>query len=72
MTHVMGQPVDWSKPIINIASNPHLKALARPGVPPIVWETSERMKATNAHTVLDPITTAGQKVLLEFLGMYIQ
>ena len=72
MTRVMGQPVDWSKPIIDIASNPHLKALARTGVPPIVWETSERMKATNARTVLDPITTAGQEVLLEFRGMYIQ
>jgi hypothetical protein len=68
----MGRPVDFSRPIIDIASNPDLKALARAGVPPIVWETSERMKATNARTVLDPITTAGQEVLLEFLGMYIQ
>ena len=46
--------MDWSKPIIDIASNLDLKALARPGVPPIVLETSERTKATNARTVLDP------------------
>ena len=67
LTRVLGQPMDWSKKIIDIASNPHLSALARPGVPPIVWETKDR-KASNARTVLDPISNAGQEVLLDFLG----
>ena len=72
MTRVMGRPVDFRQPIIDISSNADLKALARNGVPPIVWETSGRMRATHERTVLDPIATAGQEVLLEFLGMYIQ
>ena len=72
MTRVMGRPMDFRQPIIDVSSNEDLKALVRNGVPPIVWETSERMKATNARTVLDPITTAGQEVLLEVLGVYIQ
>ena len=69
LTRVLGtQAIAFDKPIIDIAANPHLSALSRFGVPPIVWETKER-PATNERTVLDPITTAGQEVLLEFLGM---
>ena len=36
LTCVLGQPMDWSKKIIDVATNPHLSALARLGVPPIV------------------------------------
>jgi hypothetical protein len=68
LTRVLGKSVDWSKPIIDVASNPHLEALARPGVPPIVWETKDRKKGTNARSVLDPIAIAGQDSLLDFLG----
>ena len=37
-------------------------------MPPIVWETKERHSAREL-TVLDPVATAGQRLLLEFLGM---
>ncbi len=59
---------DFNRPIIDISTNPHLSGLSRQGVPPIVWETKERHSA-HSRTVLDPISTAGQHVLLEFLGM---
>jgi hypothetical protein len=68
LTRILGtKQIDWTTPILDIAANPHLSALARPGVPPIVWETKERRSA-NARTVLDPIATAGQELLLHFLG----
>ncbi len=68
LSRVLGnQATDFDKLIIKIATNPHLSGLSRPGVPSIVWETKER-RATLARTVLDPISTAGREVLLEFLG----
>ena len=67
VSRILGKSVDWSTPVIHIASNPHLQALTRPGVLPIVWETKERRSA-NARTVLEPISTAGQEILLHFLG----
>ena len=67
-SRVLGMSVDFSKPILDIATNPHLQDLARPGVPPLVWESKERKKGTNARTVLDPIAVAGQEPLLDFLG----
>ena len=70
LSRVLGRgDLDWAKPLLEISTNRHLSALARPGVPNIVWETKER-KSANARTVLDPITTAGQEILLDFLGMY--
>ena len=72
LSRILGRgDLDWAKPLLEISTNRHLSALARPGVPNIVWETKER-KSANARTVLDPITTAGQEILLDFLGMYIQ
>ena len=67
VTGVLGKTVDWTKSVLDVATNPHLKGLVRPGVPPIVWETSER-KSSFARSVLDPITVAGQECLLDFLG----
>ena len=68
LTRILGtKQIDWTQPILDIAANPHLSALARAGVPPIVWETKER-RSTNARTVLEPISTAGQEILLHFLG----
>ena len=69
-SRVLGMSVDFSKPILDVASNPHLRDLVRPGVPPIVWESKERKKGTNARSVLDPImiAVAGQEPLLDFLG----
>ena len=73
VSRILGKSVDWSTPVIHIASNPHLQALARPGVLPIVWETKARKKNGVARSVLDPIAAAGQDPLLDFLGkMYIQ
>ena len=67
LTRILGtKQIDWT-PILDIAVNPHLSALARAGVPPIVWETKER-RSSNARTVLEPISTAGQEILLHFLG----
>ena len=53
VTRVLGKTVDWTKPVLDVATNPHLKDLVRPGVPPIVWETKER-KGSFARSVLDP------------------
>ncbi len=61
-------PSDFERPLINVAANVHLSGLSRTGVPPIVWESKERHSAL-ARTVLDPITTSGQRLLLKFLGM---
>ena len=65
---VLGKSVDFSKPILDVASNPHLWDLVRPGVPPIVWKTKEMKKGNNVCSVLDPITVAGQEPLLEFFS----
>ncbi len=62
------KPSNFERPLINIVANVHLSGLSRPGVPPVVWETKDRHSA-RAHKVLDPIVTAGQRLLLEFLGM---
>ncbi len=62
-------PSDFEKQLINIATNVHLQALIRPGVPPIVWETKE-LHNSSVCTVLDPVATAGQRLLVEFLGTY--
>jgi hypothetical protein len=67
VTRVLGKTVDWTKAVTDIATNPHLKDLVRPGVSPIVWETKDR-KGSFARSVLDPITVAGQECLLDFLG----
>ncbi len=67
VTRVLGKTVDWTKAAIDVATNPHLKDLVRPGVSPIVWETKDR-KGSFARSVLDPITVARQECLLDFLG----
>jgi hypothetical protein len=55
LTRVLGKKdINFDKPIFDFVSNPHLGALLRAGVPPLVWETKEKM-AANARTVLDPI-----------------
>ena len=70
LTRVLGvKPSDFERPLIDIAVNVHLSGLIRPGVPPIVWETKE-LHSTRARTVLYPVATAGQRLLLRFLGMY--
>jgi hypothetical protein len=70
LTCVMAvKPSDFERPLIDVVANVHLSGLSRPGVPPIVWETKERHCA-RARTVLDPVATAEQLLLLEFLGMY--
>ena len=70
LSRVLGRDdLIWANPLLDVSTNRHLSALARQGVPSIVWETKER-KSANARTVLDPITTAGQEILLDFLGMY--
>ncbi len=68
LTRILGTPdLPFDKPIIDIASNPLLAPLVSPGAHPIVWETKNRM-AASARTVLDPLTTAGQESLCDFLG----
>ena len=62
------QPSDFERQLIDVLANKHLSGLSRPGVPPVVWETKERHSA-RACTVLDPVATVGQRLLLEFLGM---
>ncbi len=62
------KPSDFERPLIDVVANVHLSGLSRPGVPPVVWETKDKHSA-RVHTVLDPVVTAGQRLLLEFLGM---
>ena len=70
LTRVLAvKPSDFEKQLIDIATNVHLQALIRPGVPPIVCETKE-LHNSRARTVLDPVATAGQQLLVEFLGTY--
>ncbi len=58
-------PGDQDKPVIDIASNPHLVPLINPGARPIVWETKLK-KEKSFSSVLDPISTAGQEQLCVF------
>ncbi len=58
LARVSGKTVDWTKPVLYVATNPHLKDLVRPIVPPIVWETKER-KGSFARLVLESITVSG-------------
>ena len=61
--------VPFDKPVIEIASNPHLAPLINPGARPIVWETKiKKPEAQNYCSVLDPISAAGQEQLCVFLG----
>ncbi len=61
------QNVPFNKPVIDIASNPHLVPLINPGARPIVWETKLK-RAQSFRSVLDPILTAGQEQLCVYLG----
>ena len=63
------KPSNFERPLIKIVANVHLSGLSRPGVPPIVWETKE-LHSARACMVLDPVATAGQRLLVEFLGTY--
>ena len=60
------QNVPFDKPVIEIASNPHLAPLINPGAHPIVWETKLK-RAQSYRSVLDPISTAGQEQSAFFL-----
>ncbi len=69
LSRVLGtKTTDFNEQIIDITTNPHLSGLSRQGVPTIVWEIKERHQA-RSHTVLDPISTVGQEVLLDFIGI---
>lgn len=71
LTQILGkQDIDFDKPIIDIASNPHLSGLTRAGVKPVVWESKEKHEA-GSRTVLDPIGLAGQEPLLDFIGDFL-
>jgi hypothetical protein len=55
----------FNKPNIDIARNPHLSGLSRPGVPPIAWETKERHSAL----VLTVPSRRRDRMFLKFLSM---
>jgi hypothetical protein len=63
------QDISYDKPVIDIASNPHLVPLITPGARPIVWETKLK-KEQSYRSVLDPISTVGQEQLCVFLGTF--
>ena len=66
LARVLGpSPIDFAKPVLNFRENEHLSALSRPGSTPVVWESKLK---PNARTVLNPIDTEGQELLLDFLG----
>ena len=68
LTSTFGEDnVPFDKPVIEIASNPHLAPLINPGARPIVWETKLK-RAQSYRSVLDPISTAGQEQLCNFFG----
>jgi hypothetical protein len=59
----------FDKPILDITSNRHLEALARPGMPSCVWETRAE-KVANVRTVLDPIIHDGHENVTDFIGTH--
>ncbi len=59
--------IDFSKKVLDFTDNVHLCPLVNGAIAPVVWE-NEVM--TFCKTVLDPIETEGQEVLLEWLGAF--
>ncbi len=58
-------PINFEKPIFNFKDNAHLSALSKPGQNQGGLETKLRPKTS---TVLNPIKTKGQELLIDFLG----
>jgi hypothetical protein len=59
------------KPILCFDTNSQLTVIANPGVAPIVWET-KAMTDLGCKTVLDPIESTGQELLIDFLSIYFK
>ncbi len=60
--------VNFSKQILDLQDNPHLRALVKQGVRPVVYETRESNQVM-ARSVLKPIDSQDQEDMLNFLGM---
>jgi hypothetical protein len=60
--------VNFSKLILDLQDIPHLLALVKQGVRPVVYETRESNQVM-ARTVLKPIDSPDQEDMLDFLGM---
>ena len=58
---------DFDKKAVDFDKNQHLAALVRPGVLQVIWETESK---SSRKTVLDPIDTAGQQQLVEWISVY--
>ncbi len=56
--------IDFGKTIFDFKENTHLSPLSKPGVAPVVWETKLK---PSTRTVLNPVETEGQELLLDFL-----
>jgi hypothetical protein len=66
LSRVLGpSPINFEEATFDFKDNAHLSALSKPGQNPVVWESKLKPKP---RTVLDPIETEGQEVLLDFLG----
>ncbi len=68
LTRVLGpDPIDFGKTVFDFKDNMHLSTgtLSKPGVARVVWET--KLKPSTS-TVLNPIETEGQELLLDFVG----
>ena len=66
MEAVLGRTLT-DKPVLCFASNPALAAIVKPGTTPCVWESKARTEL-GMESVLKTIDTAGQELLMDFIG----
>ncbi len=69
MEAVLGRALT-DKPVLSFSNNVVLAALIKPGKSPCVWETKPRL-AESYESVLKTIDTAGQELLMDFVGKMV-
>ncbi len=70
MEAVLGRPLT-DKPVLCFSSNQALAAMVKPGTTPCVWESKAR-SALGFEWVLRTTDTAGQELLMDFVGKNVQ
>ena len=70
MEVVLGRPLN-EKPALCFSSNLTLAAMFKPGTSPCVWESKAR-SAVGFKSVLRTTETAGQELLMDFIGKIVQ
>ena len=70
MEAVLGR-AHTNKSLLCFSSNPALAAMVKPGTSPCVWESKVR-SAVGSKSVLRTTETAGQELLMDFVGKIVQ